>query len=158
MGQFPTLLSVRWYHSPPPEHEHGSVAALAAICAESHGEFEPLHSKLFEFADSLASWRVTRFADEASLRNAESMEACMLSQAANDVLAKHRALALATRAIGTPTILVDSAVFLGMNKGLRKLLRKRLNDLDAQGYAQAGSLTRSRSSALRRANATGFGG
>lgn len=103
-------------HFPLPSHPAAREGAVAAICADKIGEFQPMHRYL-----TSGAWQSSRDYSEialaASLTDVEGFEHCLASGFPDSVLAHDKALGDLLRVTGTPTILTRRQRVDGFVKG-----------------------------------------
>lgn len=113
LGRHPRDVAVVWRQYPVLGAQ-SAPAAVAAECSRLSGWFEPVHDRLFAQNDSfgLTSW--TRIAAEAGLPDTAKFADCLsdtvAAAAVNEDVNVGRQLGIA----GTPTIVLDSLMFLGL--------------------------------------------
>lgn len=88
-------------------------AALAAVCAESHGHFPHLHRSLFSQVDSLGFKPWSALAKEAGMSDSRVFGECMTSPEVANRIAVDLSAADELQITGTPALLVDSLLFSG---------------------------------------------
>lgn len=124
--RYPGALAVVWRQFPLQGHPFAALAARAAVCAEQQGRFEAMHALLFIKAESLQTFRWTGAALAAGVRDSTAFTECLDSRQAADAIERDVAAGRVLGVPGTPTILLDSLLFLGAPRDLSRLVRQQL--------------------------------
>lgn len=125
-ARYPDALTVVWRHFPLPIHAFAAQAARAAVCAAAQDRFEPMHALLFLKADSLQTLRWTSLAVAAGVRDTVVFASCLSSRQATDAVERDIGTGRVLGVPGTPTILLDSLLFVGAPRDLSRLVRRQV--------------------------------
>lgn len=112
--RYPNQVAVIFRQTPMPYHRFALPAARAAECAEAQGKFEAFHDALFLGQDSLGLKTFDEFAVSAGIEDLPGFKKCSKS---SDPLPGVQADIAAAKALGvrgTPTILVDGGMLVGV--------------------------------------------
>ena len=93
-------------------HPHAHAAAETSEAAAAQGRFWPMHEVLFQRQKALESSDLQRYAGEIGL-DVERFRQELEAHVHRDRIEADRSSALASGAIGTPTIFVDGLPYLG---------------------------------------------
>lgn len=131
LGQFPDLFAVSWHHIALPGHSLAEEAAGTAICAERQHLFNEVHSIMFRDQELLPELLSSRLVQEVTSLDPALLQSCLQEPSTSSRLEQDRSIARQLRIVVTPAILVDSTLYIGNSKGLRKLLSHRLREIAA---------------------------
>lgn len=120
-------LRVTVRHLPLPYHRLAKLAAHAAECAGVQGRFWQMHDLLFAKGDSLGIKTIESFAHEAGVADSAAFRTCQQDQRFAGKIEDDVALAQAIGAPGTPAIVLDGVLEVGLTDSTR--LRQRLRSL-----------------------------
>ncbi len=123
---YPDDIGVSWHHLPLQGHPHAIYAARASICAERFGRFEAMHAYLFDGTDSLGLLPWSEFATRAGLSDTTTFGNCMREPGVQARIDSDVAEARRLHAVATPTFLMNSHMYVGVPKDLRKLVQYHL--------------------------------
>jgi protein-disulfide isomerase len=100
-------------HWPLSIHQHAVEAAVASECAADQDRFERFHDLLFEGQESIGSRSWTSFAMAAGVSDTAAYRTCLANEATRKRVEADRQLALALKARGTPTFVVNGVMITG---------------------------------------------
>jgi protein-disulfide isomerase len=113
-ARYPGRVTVLFHHFPLDEiHPAATAAAIAAVCADRQGAFARFSHEIFSHQDQLGRRSMRWFAARAGVADAKGFARCRSDAASARALAADVALGNALHVEGTPTILIDSARFVG---------------------------------------------
>lgn len=108
---YPEKVAVAFRHFPLDYHRFAMPAARAAECAADQGRFEEYHDLLYSKQDSLGLKSFVEIASEAGIPDLITFETCAKGVSKDTKIKADLALAVALKAAGTPTILVDGLMY-----------------------------------------------
>ena len=127
-------VSLIYRHFPLDYHTGAYPAAIAVECAGEQGYFEAYHDLLFttqaQLADSAMNWAA--LAQTADVPNMDQFQACVAEARTRHRIAADTALARLLGITGTPTLIVNGAVYPGFMSvdELDDIVHKALKDAD----------------------------
>lgn len=131
LARYPGRVTVLFHNFPLGEvHESAPAAAIAAECADRQGAFAPFMRTVMAHQEELRNRPMTWFAAQARLPHLARFKRCQSDSSTARVIANDVALGTTLGVEGTPTILIDSARFVGappmatMDAVVRHLLRQ----------------------------------
>lgn len=120
-------LTIVWRHFPLEGHLAAVPAARAAICAAKQVPFERVNTLLFDRLASAPTRTLRSLAEVAGVSDTAEYTRCTASQHPDSVLRRDREAGIKLGIVGTPTLLLDSAMFLGVPVNLEALVRGGMN-------------------------------
>lgn len=131
--RFGDTLAVVYRHFPiESRHPFAAAAALASECAARQGQFERMHTLLFERRDSVGRIPWSELGKRAGVSDVRVFERCLTDSSAKAVVLRDRADADRLQIRGTPSFLVDGVRFTGVpsqtviDSLIASAIRKRL--------------------------------
>jgi hypothetical protein len=118
-------LRVTVRHLPLPYHRLARPAAHAAECAGAQHRFWEMHDLLFAKADSLGIKSIDSFARDAGVADSTEFRACEEALRFSGRIETDLALAQAIGAPGTPTIILNGVLEMGLTDSTRLQARLR---------------------------------
>ncbi len=103
-------LAVVFRHWPLDYHRFAYPAARAAECAAAQGYFWSYHDRLYQAQDSLGLKSFETFASEAGVPDLLTFSECNADTASVPDVDRDAAMALALRATGTPTVIINGSM------------------------------------------------
>jgi len=114
----------------PPVGPEGAKAASAAICSELQGRFQQVHRQLLETENLSALIRDERLpliAARAGVADTVGLKTCMGSAVVLEALEADSIKAAQIRVPGTPSMIVDGGLFVGVQPRLPRLVERLLS-------------------------------
>ena len=111
---YPGKIKVIVHNFPLVQHREAKMAAISAICVSGLGNFEKYHNLLFENQELLYKQPWDSLAKIAGVTNMSQFHGCMTND--DDAMKKLKydfELAMKTRLIETPTIIINRQLFNG---------------------------------------------
>ena len=112
-GMYGPALSIVHRNYPLRQHEHADTLALAGICAAKQGKFWAYYERAFDHGQKPQQGLVHALATAAGLDRA-SLDACMVSRAAKEALARDIADGQAAGVQGTPSLFLNGMPLRGV--------------------------------------------
>ena len=122
----PNEIAVVWRHYPLPGHVGANAAAQGAICASRQNRFSAYHLLLFRASHPLSSESLEQIAVSADVPDLLAFRSCMSSGIPDSIIERDLTAADDLGVVVTPTFLVDSAMFKGAKRDLRRIVGSRL--------------------------------
>ena len=135
-------LGLGYVQTPLPGHSVAAVAARASVCADAQRNFAAYHSALFA-ERSLRDSPWLSIAARLDGIDTVAFTKCMGGDSSRSVVNQHQKLGEQLGVVGTPTILVDRVVYVGLPSGFPKILdaalEKRTARQSLSGVSVAGA-------------------
>lgn len=120
-------LAVVWRHYPLRGHILAFPAAKASVCAARQGQFEGMHKELFtRLATTSTSPDWLAWAARARIPSLGDFDTCLRSEIPARAVAVDAVAAESLDIVGTPLILLDSALYRGRPHDFRAVVTRRL--------------------------------
>jgi protein-disulfide isomerase len=108
-------ISVVYRHLPLPSHRNSELAAVASECAGEQGQFERMHSVLFEAQTAFDLFTWSELARKASVQDLRRFEECMVTEHVRERVRADVSLARELGMVGTPSVIFRGGrVFTGV--------------------------------------------
>ncbi len=124
-------VAIYFKNFPLAAHQHGELAARAAIAAHQQGKFWKMHDLLFEHQKSLSEKKITDLARRAGL-NIEKFQADLRNPEVHSIVTQDKSEGEQAGISGTPTIFINGRRFLGdgSEQGLFEAIEAALEEAD----------------------------
>lgn len=132
-AEFGGRLRVQFRHWPLANHRLALPAALAAECAGEQGKFSEFHDRTFAAQDSIGVLSFNDLAQRSGVADLDRFRICTSEPMIAERVQRDRAMAVAIRGTGTPTILLEGRHLAAAetdSAGLSLLVRKLLASRD----------------------------
>lgn len=119
-------MGVGYIHFPLDGHYGAKDAAIASLCAARQGHFREYHEALLNTRlYHKGVW--SSIARDVAMPDTVSFNECINGDEVRSLLDVHRELGEKLGVIGTPTLLIDNDLYIGMPSQLSKLLDGKLH-------------------------------
>lgn len=130
--QYGDSVALVFRHYALPTNTYSFGAAVAAECAAQQGRFEAMHDSLFALQTRLSERSLVSVATSAGVQDSAAFIRCLNSEAVADRVKRDTEVIERLGSTGTPTLIVDGDVFLGIPDGFRDIVSRHVRAARAQ--------------------------
>ena len=112
LRKYPGQVNLQYKHLTIPHHPIGTVAAVAANCAQEQGQYIPYHNRIFENQANLTEVKLRMMAIDLGL-NITQFSECLKSGNHEAELAADNMEGLKAGVTGTPTFFINGQMIVG---------------------------------------------
>ncbi|MEK6960499.1 MAG: thioredoxin domain-containing protein [Nanoarchaeota archaeon] len=134
LRQYPGLVNIQFKHLTIPNHQTGTLAAIAANCAQEQGQYTIYHNLIFENQANLSDVKLRMMALDLGLDITKFGE-CIKSGRHDSELASDNLEGLKAGVTGTPTFFINGKKIVGPKplRTFQTLIDEELKTIAATG-------------------------